>query len=577
MFVKRLPLAMWLSVLSIGFAGCGGSGGGGSSLAQREVVAPDSAVSGGALQWQTALGAGEQAQATIYDAQNTVVFHRDLAADGDFQWTPFQPGTYLINVGVSDGTGPIAAGQALVEITPRGGPLVTGTSHPLVALYTFEIPAGRTGNVTYTCDSCVDTVARTFETPKLEGNGSEVGVLLPGLRPSSGYTVQHTIYDGTTVESRGPELSYASGAIPVALPTVEVLSAPVNPGLNSLLAVAPISGFQVIVDENATPVWYTSGTETLLRPTGNGWTLIRSAYELGIVDYTGQSIQSTTTAALNLQLVERGFTPTATFHHEIRPLPNRRYAILGTSEKLVTDVQGPGTVDVLADTVIVVDDQMRVVWTWDAFDHMDVSRAARLGDVVENGFLGIQLQFAEEANDWTHMNSIDYDPADGNLILSVRHQSWVIKIAYENGTGDGHIVWRLGVGGDFTIVSDDPLPWFSYQHDANLLPDGRLAVYDNGNARIEETGEGNSRGQVYILDEVSRIAVLDVNIDLGVYSFFLGSAALTPDGSYHFNSGGQGLHDSIAADGVLHSSFRTTDQFTYRSFRMSNPFDTSSN
>jgi cation transport ATPase len=35
---------------------------------------------------------------------------------------------------------------------------------------------------------------------------------------------------------------------------------------------------------------------------------------------------------------------------------------------------------------------------------------------------------------------------------------------YRNGAGDGHVVWRLGQGGDFALNSTDPTAWFSHQH-----------------------------------------------------------------------------------------------------------------
>ena len=53
--------------------------------------------------------------------------------------------------------------------------------------------------------------------------------------------------------------------------------------------------------------------------------------------------------------------------------------------------------------------------------------------------------------DWMHANSIAWSPADDNLIVSVRNQDWVIKINYANGTGDGHIIWKLGADGNFTL------------------------------------------------------------------------------------------------------------------------------
>ena len=55
---------------------------------------------------------------------------------------------------------------------------------------------------------------------------------------------------------------------------------------------------------------------------------------------------------------------------------------------------------------------------------------------------------AAKANDWTHGNSVSLT-YDGNLIYSARHQDLVYKIAYANGAGDGHVIWKLGKDGDF--------------------------------------------------------------------------------------------------------------------------------
>ena len=44
-------------------------------------------------------------------------------------------------------------------------------------------------------------------------------------------------------------------------------------------------------------------------------------------------------------------------------------------------------------------------------------------------------------------------------MVSLRTQDWVIKIDYANGTGDGHVVWTLGQGGNFTIIAPPgPIP-----------------------------------------------------------------------------------------------------------------------
>ena len=32
--------------------------------------------------------------------------------------------------------------------------------------------------------------------------------------------------------------------------------------------------------------------------------------------------------------------------------------------------------------------------------------------------------------DWTHSNAIIYSSDDGNFIVSIRHQSWLVKVNY---------------------------------------------------------------------------------------------------------------------------------------------------
>jgi arylsulfate sulfotransferase len=187
---------------------------------------------------------------------------------------------------------------------------------------------------------------------------------------------------------------------------------------------------------------------------------------------------------------------------------------------------------------------------------------------------------AKEANDWTHGNSIAQTP-DGNLLYSSRHQDWAIKISYDNGEGDGHVIWKLGKDGDFTFPSSDPYPWFSHQHDVDFDPDDptKLLVFDNGNTRYILQNQGYSRGQVLQLDEPNRTATLVVNADVGVYSLALGTAQKLSDGNYHFDFGyvldpegpdayaievdpsGNVLYQAKSS-APLYRSFRMTDMYT---------------
>jgi hypothetical protein len=186
---------------------------------------------------------------------------------------------------------------------------------------------------------------------------------------------------------------------------------------------------------------------------------------------------------------------------------------------------------------------------------------------------------ANTANDWLHGNSVSLAP-DGNIVYSARHQDFVYKISYENGSGDGHVIWKLGLGGDFTAISDDPYPWQSHQHDVEFVPDTNvITLFDNGNTRTAETG-GNSRGQVLEMDEPNRLVRYRMNEDLGEFSFALGSAQALLSGSYYFQLGATtpAVAVEIAPGGLPRTSndvlFRAeTNPMIYRSFRMKSLYE----
>lgn len=72
--------------------------------------------------------------------------------------------------------------------------------------------------------------------------------------------------------------------------------------------------------------------------------------------------------------------------------------------------------------------------------------------------------------DLTHANSVRLTP-DNNLIVSVRHANEVLVISRE--TGD--LVWRSR---EYSFTNDTG---FSHQHDSQILSNGNLLLFDNGN------------------------------------------------------------------------------------------------
>jgi hypothetical protein len=236
-------------------------------------------------------------------------------------------------------------------------------------------------------------------------------------------------------------------------------------------------------------------------------------------------------------------------------------------------------VDVMGDLVIDLDPDFQVSWVWNSFDHMDVTRKS-LGDEkckLGPGSDGCASVFlAATANGWLHSNALNYIPASGDFLISIPEQDWVVKIDYQDGKGTGKVLWRLGLEGDFKAKSDDPYPWFSYQHDVGFDPPGsnRLIVFDDGERRKKKFPKSNNRGQVWELDEQTMTATLVVNADLGVYSPAIGSAQSLSGGGFSFESGMINLPavssraTEVGADGKIVYAQQSDAAVTYRSFRV---------
>ncbi len=132
----------------------------------------------------------------------------------------------------------------------------------------------------------------------------------------------------------------------------------------------------------------------------------------------------------------------------------------------------------IGDALVDVDQNFNPDWVWNTFDHLDINRRP--------------MNFP----DWTHSNGMLYSSDDHNLLLSMRHQNWIIKINFLDGTGSGDVMWRLGEGGDFKLVGTPPTPtdWFYAQHGMSYFTPNttgvfRIGMMDNGNDRIFPAGQ----------------------------------------------------------------------------------------
>lgn len=165
--------------------------------------------------------------------------------------------------------------------------------------------------------------------------------------------------------------------------------------------------------------------------------------------------------------------------------------------------------------------------------------------------------------DWTHTNAVIYSQDDGNLIISIRHQNWLVKINYANGTGNGDILWKLGYQGDFALMGGtDPTDWFYAQHapsfvSTNTTGKFSLALFDNGDDRVFPSGVTcgatgapscfYSTVPLLQVDEAAKTATFAFHLTAPTYSFFGGNAEDLKNGNLEFceTTGGPGVAGDI--------------------------------
>jgi hypothetical protein len=400
-------------------------------------------------------------------------------------------------------------------------------------------------------------------TPSQPCTGAPLTFLVAGMLPSTKYGIFQRV-TSTSGVTNGPPGSFTTGALPASLTPYTVIQAPTSKVdtthpilltnvLNSGSAPNPMS--PVAMDLAGNILWYYISTInptwpvflTRMLPNGNMLMIVgNNNATLVEIDLAWNIIHQTTTTAVNAQLAAMGLNKVAlNFNHEARRLPNGHTIVFSNDQQLLTNVQGPGTLDVMGDLILDLDENFNVAWVWDGFDHLDTSRTAILGEVcnvIRSGITGELCPagiFYKTANDWLHANSVAYDPTDGNLVVSLRHQDWVVKIDYSNGTGTGNVLWHLGPNGDFQMLNTPQItsPWFTHQHDVDFEPNagpGIISLFDNGNTRQASDPSATSRGQVLTVNEVNMTADIVLSADMKVYSSAGGTAQLLSNGNYHF-------------------------------------------
>ncbi|MGB9414836.1 MAG: aryl-sulfate sulfotransferase [Acidobacteriaceae bacterium] len=468
--------------------------------------------------------------------------------------------------------GPLAAAPSLALFallfagcgsSPFGS--VTSTPNPLVAQYSVN-PALR-GTVTVEFG---ETTSYGMSTAPVATTVGPTTVLVAGMKANTTYHMRaHADYDSGSsqedVDHTFTTRSLPQGLLPPFTVTATSGLSP-QPGVELVdPAAAPHYQTPFATDLQGNVIWIYAPPEIkqgtiLIYPVkllsnGHFMCLIASnssdpvttpapasaANLLREFDLAGNTIRQITMAELNAKLAAGNFNLTLQlFSHDFTELPNGHILVIANTTKEFTNLPGyPGTTNVLGDVVVDLDQNLNPVWIWNEFDHLDVNRHL--------------MSFP----DWTHSNAIAYSPDDGNFLISIRHQSWIVKVDYRDGGGTGNILWKLGQGGDFKLQGAvDPTDWFYAQHDVNFVSSNttgsfKLAVMDNGDNRLFPSALVCGAAGAPVCYTTVPIMQVDENaktvsflfhhpVPTQYYSSFAGDTRVQPNANIEYNLAGVG-------------------------------------
>jgi hypothetical protein len=439
---------------------------------------------------------------------------------------------------------------------------VSATANSQVAMYSIQPLAA--GNVYVQFGPDTNYALRTW-TQAVPQSGAPVTLYVAGMKANSPYHMRAVVQFSDGTQLVDSDHVFTTGAID--LTGVGTITATTSPGMTPQSGVellAPILGTArpMVTDLNGNILWmYTNvpngGVPNPIKLLPNGHFLIN--FSTGLidggnsvleeVDLAGNMIWQLAGADLNKALAAAACAGCNIMvvgtHHDFAILPNGHIIVIAATQRTIS-----GTVT--GDVLIELDQNHQPVWLWNEFDHLDVNRQP--------------MQFP----DWTHTNAVLYSPDDGNLIVSMRHQNWIVKVNYANGAGAGDIIWKLGYQGDFTLVGGtDPTDWFYAQHgpsfvSANTTGQFSLAVFDNGNDRVFPAGVTcgtagapscqYSTVAVMNIDEIAKTATLAFHPTAPTFSFFGGNTEQLRNGNIEYCESAGGADYSGQIDEVTQGS-----------------------
>jgi len=362
------------------------------------------------------------------------------------------------------------------------------------AVVKFSTPSAKSAKVVYWQEG-----NEIKDTTSLSPISLQHEVNLYGLVPNSTYSYQLLLVEEEGI-SPSKTYSFKVDSLPPYIPTFKVVKKDgKGPKGYILLRHMLNPGTQLIVNSSGKVIWYQVSDSTIFRPFSisgkNAYIALKTDKYIVEVTFEGDTIT-------NLKFGTNDFT--RSLHHDI--LRDDKNSILAlTKEYKVFNLANYGGTkqdSVAGDGIVLLDNKGHQLWHWSIFDQ----------EVIAS------QQLYKSRRDWSHANGLCRD-TDGNFLVSFRNFNQIWKINKD----DGHIVWKLGVDGDFKL---SPNELFSGQHAVHINPHGNLMIFDNSmNPAIKSRKGKRSRALAFRIDEENMVATktLDVRLPSDLYSFKQGS------------------------------------------------------
>ncbi|MEA2368158.1 MAG: hypothetical protein QOH38_876 [Thermoleophilaceae bacterium] len=284
-----------------------------------------------------------------------------------------------------------------------------------------------------------------------------------------------------------------------------------------------IAHYVMFLDSHATPVWWIKQkhvpfSSVLFANDEIAWTRYFD-HPMGILD--SEAWQVHRLDGTHLRTFKTKGSPIDT--HDFEREPSGNYLLETYKLRRDVDLRAYGKEkhsNVLDAEVQEQTPDGKLLWRWNSKDHIGLEET----QVWPNPRV-IKLPDGTKAYDIIHLNSIEPD-GDG-VVISARRLNAVFRISRK--TGD--LTWKLGGSRrpeSLTVVGDPMDQTFNAQHDARLLPDGDVTVFDN------RTGIGAPRGVRFRIDRAQNTAtfisqIADPKVD---FSGAQGSTRVLPGGNW---------------------------------------------